>query len=150
MVESDEVTWKESYKSEVLGRFEECLANYVGPAGEDYEYLVKMILVGDSGAGKSGYLLRIGEDRFEFEDWNMGVDWKIRRVRCASKHVKLQVWHPANPRDCFCEMMTGYYRSAHICRCYMTLQIGTAFRISICGVSRSGIVVWIATMWLSD
>ncbi len=58
----------------------------------DYDYLFKILLVGDSGVGKSSLLLRFADDTFcESYISTIGVDFKIKTVYLDDKVVKLQV-----------------------------------------------------------
>ena len=58
----------------------------------DYDYLFKLLLVGDSGVGKSSLLLRFADDSFsEGFISTIGVDFKIKTITIDNKVVKLQV-----------------------------------------------------------
>ena len=58
----------------------------------EYDYLFKILLVGDSGVGKSSLLLRFADDTFcESYISTIGVDFKIKTVMLDNKVVKLQV-----------------------------------------------------------
>ncbi len=63
-------------------------------AAKEYDYLFKLLVIGDSGSGKSCLLLRFADDSF-FENQyisTIGVDFKIRTLEIGGKRVKLQVW----------------------------------------------------------
>mgnify|MGYP003347954761 FL=1 len=62
----------------------------------DYDYLFKILLIGDSGVGKSCLLNRFTEDIFS-ENYisTIGVDFKIRTLDIDSKTIKLQIWDTA-------------------------------------------------------
>ena len=58
----------------------------------EYDYLFKILLVGDSGVGKSSLLLRFSDDIFcDSYISTIGVDFKIKTVMLDDKVVKLQV-----------------------------------------------------------
>ena len=56
----------------------------------EYDYLFKLLLIGDSGVGKSCLLLRFAEDTYtESFISTIGVDFKIRTVEIDGKIIKL-------------------------------------------------------------
>jgi Ras-related protein Rab-18 len=78
---------------------------------------LKLLLVGDSGTGKSSLLLRFTEDKFLGEDVNMatiGVDFKVKQMDLADigKKVKLTIWDTAG-QERFRTLTSSYYRGAH-------------------------------------
>ncbi|KAI0689823.1 GTP-binding protein ypt1 [Cytidiella melzeri] len=80
---------------------------------EGYDYLFKLLLIGDSGVGKSCLLLRFAEDAFTDSYLStIGVDFKIRTVELDGKTVKLQIWDTAG-QERFRTIAAAYYRGAH-------------------------------------
>ncbi|QRW17800.1 GTP-binding protein YPT1 [Rhizoctonia solani] len=58
----------------------------------EYDYLFKLLLIGDSGVGKSCLLLRFADDTYtESYISTIGVDFKIRTIELEGKTVKLQI-----------------------------------------------------------
>ena len=56
----------------------------------DYDYLFKLVLIGDSGVGKSCLLLRFADDTFtESYISTIGVDFRFRTLPIDRKTVKL-------------------------------------------------------------
>jgi Ras-related protein Rab-1A len=79
----------------------------------DYDYLFKILIIGDSGVGKSCILLRFAEDTFsEHYISTIGVDFKIRTIEQDGKHIKLQIWDTAG-QERFRTITSSYYRGAH-------------------------------------
>ena len=59
----------------------------------NYDYLFKVSLIGDSGAGKTSVLLRLTENTFkENTSSTIGVDFKILSVKFSQKLAKIQIW----------------------------------------------------------
>jgi len=79
----------------------------------DYDYLFKLVLIGDSGVGKSCLLLRFADDSFtDSYISTIGVDFRFRTVNIENKTVKLQIWDTAG-QERFRTITSAYYRGAH-------------------------------------
>ncbi|KAM9992906.1 hypothetical protein ACTFIY_010360 [Dictyostelium cf. discoideum] len=77
-----------------------------------YDYLIKLLLIGDSGVGKSCLLLRFSEDSFTPSFiTTIGIDFKIRTIELEGKRIKLQIWDTAG-QERFRTITTAYYRGA--------------------------------------
>lgn len=62
-------------------------------ASTDHDFLFKVVIIGDSGAGKSCLLLKFCDG--EFSDTfisTIGVDFKFKNVVSHNKTCKLQIW----------------------------------------------------------
>ncbi|KAK2817616.1 hypothetical protein Q5P01_025807 [Channa striata] len=93
----------------------------------EYDYLFKLLLIGDSGVGKSCLLLRFanvsnkgraslssltGIGSTESYISTIGVDFKIRTIELDGKTIKLQIWDTAG-QERFRTITSSYYRGAH-------------------------------------
>lgn len=80
---------------------------------DSYDHLFKLLLVGDSGVGKSSLLLRFSDGTF---DTNMqstiGVDFKLKLMRVSGKVCKVTIWDTAG-QERFRTLTSSYYRGAH-------------------------------------
>jgi len=77
-----------------------------------YDYLFKLLLIGDSGVGKTCVLFRFSEDAFNTTFIStIGIDFKIRTIEMDNKKIKLQIWDTAG-QERFRTITTAYYRGA--------------------------------------
>lgn len=57
-----------------------------------YDFLIKLLLIGDSGVGKSCLLLRFCDDQWTPSFiTTIGIDFKIRTIELDGKRIKLQI-----------------------------------------------------------
>merc|ERR1711934_862907 len=82
-------------------------------ASTEYDYLLKLLLIGNSGVGKSCLLMRYADNAFTENFFNtIGVGFKIRTIELDGKILKLQVWDTAG-QERFRTITSSYYRGAH-------------------------------------
>lgn len=79
----------------------------------DYDHLFKLLIIGDSGVGKSSILLRFSDNLFSGTYiTTIGVDFKIRTIEVEGEKVKLQIWDTAG-QERFRTITSTYYRGTH-------------------------------------
>jgi len=77
-----------------------------------YDFLIKLLMIGDSGVGKSCLLLRFSDDSFTTSFiTTIGIDFKIKTIELEGKRIKLQIWDTAG-QERFRTITTAYYRGA--------------------------------------
>ena len=63
---------------------------------DDYDYLFKVVLIGDSGVGKSNILSRFTKNEFDLETkTTIGVEFATQTLEIESKTIKAQIWDTA-------------------------------------------------------
>ncbi len=78
-----------------------------------YDFLFKIIMIGDSGIGKPAFLLRFTDDSFTANHLTtIGVDFKIKIINFEDKTIKLQIWDTAGSER-FRTITKTYYKGAH-------------------------------------
>ncbi|KAJ9159886.1 hypothetical protein P3X46_025340 [Hevea brasiliensis] len=77
-----------------------------------YDYSFKILLIGDSGVGKSSILLSFISNSVHDLSPTIGVDFKIKMVNVGGKRLKLTIWDTAG-QERFGTLIGSYYRGAH-------------------------------------
>ena len=84
-----------------------------GAKDKDCEHLFKILLLGDSGVGKTSLIKRYAENEFAPHLLaTAGVDFKVKIVTIAGKKIKIQLWDTAG-QERFHHITRSYYRGAH-------------------------------------
>lgn len=80
--------------------------------GKAFDKSMKLLMVGDSGVGKSCLLLRFVDDKFNPSFiTTIGIDFKIKTIDINNTKIKLQIWDTAG-QERFRTITTAYYRGA--------------------------------------
>ena len=76
-----------------------------------YDYLFKILVIGDSFVGKTSLIQRFSDDIF-MENYfsSIGIDFKIKIIEIDDKLIKVQVWDPCIGNDRFRNLRTSFYR----------------------------------------
>ena len=78
-----------------------------------YDYLFKILIIGESSVGKASLLLRFTEDSFTTTFLTtIGIDFKIKIINLENKLIKLQIWDTAG-QERFRTITKTYYKGAH-------------------------------------
>ena len=81
--------------------------------GEKYNYIFKIILIGNSNVGKSSILKRYIQKVFDDNySCTIGVDFFMKSITIGEKTIKLQLWDTAGTEK-YRSITTGYYRGAN-------------------------------------
>ena len=83
------------------------------PQKTSTEKRIKILMLGDSGVGKSSLIVRWTQDSFSTDlVGTVGVNFKTRKVIIGSEHVQAQVWDTAGQEQ-FHKITTSYYKGAN-------------------------------------
>ena len=79
---------------------------------KDYDYIFKLVLIGDTCVGKSCILVRFSDDIFD-DNYvtTIGVDFRFKTMAIKNKIVKIQIWDTAG-QERYRSITTAYYRGA--------------------------------------
>ncbi|KAG8180500.1 hypothetical protein JTE90_007456 [Oedothorax gibbosus] len=79
---------------------------------DEYDYLFKVVLIGDSGVGKTNLLSRFTRNEFSLESKStIGVEFATRSIQVDGKTVKAQIWDTAG-QERYRAITSAYYRGA--------------------------------------
>ncbi|XP_029959184.1 RAB11a, member RAS oncogene family, like isoform X2 [Salarias fasciatus] len=79
---------------------------------DEYDYLFKVVLIGDSGVGKSNLLARFTRNEFNLESKStIGVEFATRSIQVEGKTIKAQIWDTAG-QERYRAITSAYYRGA--------------------------------------
>lgn len=81
-------------------------------ADDDYDYLFKVVIIGDSGVGKSNLLSRFTRNEFHLDSKStIGVEFATRSIQHDNKIIKAQIWDTAG-QERYRAITSAYYRGA--------------------------------------
>ncbi|KAK6184944.1 ras-related protein Rab-11B [Patella vulgata] len=79
---------------------------------DHYDYIWKVVLVGDSGVGKTNLLSRFTRNEFNAESKStIGVEFATRNVNIKGKTIRAQIWDTAG-QERYRAITSVYYRGA--------------------------------------
>ncbi|KAG0209206.1 Ras- protein Rab-11A [Mortierella sp. GBA30] len=79
---------------------------------DEYDYLFKVVLIGDSGVGKSNLVSRFTRNEFNLESKStIGVEFTTRSIQVDTKTIKAQIWDTAG-QERYRAITSAYYRGA--------------------------------------
>lgn len=82
-------------------------------AAADYRYIVKLLLLGDAGVGKSCLLKQLMDGQFEDSYVpTIGMDFSVKTIKVQDQSARVQIWDSAGqPR--FQTVIRSFYRGPH-------------------------------------
>ncbi|XP_054460344.1 ras-related protein Rab-3D-like [Anoplopoma fimbria] len=81
-------------------------------ADQNFDYMFKLLIIGNSSVGKTSFLFRFADDSFTSAFVStVGIDFKVKTIYRNDKRVKLQIWDTAG-QERYRTITTAYYRGA--------------------------------------
>ncbi|CAH8530705.1 unnamed protein product [Schistosoma turkestanicum] len=81
-------------------------------ADQNFDYMFKLLIIGNSSVGKTSFLFRYADDSFTSAFVStVGIDFKVKTIFRQDKRVKLQIWDTAG-QERYRTITTAYYRGA--------------------------------------
>ncbi|CAH8647711.1 unnamed protein product [Dicrocoelium dendriticum] len=81
-------------------------------ADQNFDYMFKILIIGNSSVGKTSFLFRYADDSFTSAFVStVGIDFKVKTIFRKDKRVKLQIWDTAG-QERYRTITTAYYRGA--------------------------------------
>jgi Ras-related protein Rab-8A len=85
---------------------------------KNYDYMAKVLIIGDSGVGKTNILMRLCDNNFMPSHLMTigfliikGIDFKIKMIEVEKKKLKMQIWDTAGK---FINFRTGKILNYHL------------------------------------
>ena len=77
---------------------------------ENTDFTFKIVVVGDSGVGKTGFLMRLVNDTFTKDlQSTLGAEYSTLRLSINGKLIKIQIWDTAG-QERYLSITKTYFR----------------------------------------
>eukprot|EP00890_Picochlorum_soloecismus_P005558 jgi/Picsp_1/6002/NSC_03356-R1_ras-related protein rab-18 len=115
-------------------------------AAEQFDHALKILLVGDSGVGKSSLLMRFIDGDFSELQATIGVDFKAKIIDILDKSIKLTIWDTAGQER---------FRTLTSCEFFTLLMAEAYYRgaqgiIFVCDVTRRETFESLGDIWMHE
>uniref|UniRef100_A0A914PRQ4 small monomeric GTPase n=1 Tax=Panagrolaimus davidi TaxID=227884 RepID=A0A914PRQ4_9BILA len=98
-----------------------------GNEGENTLTTLKILIIGESGVGKSSLMLRFVDDTFDPEiSATIGVDFRVTTINIDNNFVKLAIWDTAG-QERFRTLTPSYYRGGQGIICVYDVSSRASF-----------------------
>ena len=90
------------------------MSSTIVPSGTkgDINYLVKLLMLGDSGVGKSCLMMRFSDGKFPLDIiGTAGIDCKEKVITADGENIKVQIWDTAG-QERYSTLTESYYKKA--------------------------------------
>ena len=91
-------------------------------ADQNFDYMFKLLIIGNSSVGKTSFLFRYADDSFTSAFVStVGIDFKVKTVFRQDKRVKLQIWVSRLLTYCISNHLKGLYYGLRRISCLILL-----------------------------
>ena len=96
-----------------IGNYKQRYSGILLPEVSEPEYLFKIILIGDSGVGKTNFLSQFVSNQFTPDSkTTLGIEFSTKIVQVGGKIIKVQLWDTAG-HERYKTLTSNYYKGAH-------------------------------------
>ncbi len=79
---------------------------------EQYDHQVKILMVGETGVGKTCLIQRFTRDEFSMNHLpTIAIDFRMKCIEIQNKRIKMQIWDTAG-QERFSTLTTGFFRGS--------------------------------------
>ena len=79
---------------------------------ESYDYLVKVLMVGESGVGKTCIIQRFIKNQFSTNHLStIAIDFKMKLLKIRGSNIKMQIWDTAG-QERFNTLTSGFFKGS--------------------------------------
>ena len=81
---------------------------------KNYDYLFKILVIGDYGVGKTSLITRFSQDIFSKDNFlTIAIDFKTKLIEIDNKLIKVALWDPCSGSERFLQPLNSHYRGSH-------------------------------------
>ena len=93
----------------------------------NFDHLVKILMIGDSGVGKTCILQRFENGEFKMNHLpTIAIDFSIKTVEISNKRIKMQIWDTAG-QERYNTLTAGFFKNTHAVLICFSLIDRTSF-----------------------
>ena len=81
---------------------------------KNYDYLFKILVIGDYEVGKTSLITRFSQDIFSEDNFlTIAIDFKTKIIEIDNKLIKVALWDPCSGSERFLQPLNSHYRGSH-------------------------------------
>ena len=81
---------------------------------KNYDYLFKILVIGDYKVGKTSLITRFSQDIFSEDNFlTFAIDFKTKIIEIDNKLIKVALWDPCSGSERFLQPLNSHYRGSH-------------------------------------